>query len=109
MKIPMLTRYTPRIIERTCTDKQGRVFRLVFEIAYSAGEYKARLVSATPLEASSAHETSLSSQAASVFLPVISIQTAFGGTVQRFFDLVLSPFTTLSLITSQPTRAPSIA
>ena len=100
----MLTPYKPHFVEQIFTDQTGQQFRLVFLVSLGEdGRLKGQLVSAKPL---SSH---VHSDATPICLPFVCPKN--DTVTEYFFPLtsVVSPFSSTEfLITSQPTRAPSL-
>ncbi|MES2216569.1 MAG: hypothetical protein V4481_04720 [Patescibacteria group bacterium] len=103
----LATPQVPQLIEKIFTDQHGRTFRMVFIVAVVDGELKGKLVSVQPISAAS-HKLNGAISSGIICLP-IERSTKKGETVYvADFAPVVSPYVSLeSLITSQPTRAPS--
>ena len=97
----------PQLIERIFTDQHGRQFRMVFMVAVVDGELKGKLVSVQPISAAS-HKLNGAVSSGTICLPIsCSVKKAETIYVADFAPVV-SPYVSLeSLMTSQPTRAPS--
>lgn len=99
----MLTPYIQsRFIEKIFTDESGRRFKLVFFVTLVNGEVKGRLISAMPVTRSFREECV-------VCLPACTPEAKTEPELVSTFTSVASPYFSLEyLLSSQPTRAPSM-
>ncbi len=107
----MLTRsQAPQLIERIFTDQFGRHFRMVFMVAVVDGELKGKLVSVQPIsQADSLKLKGTCVSSGTICLPVECSDKKGETLYVADFAPVISPYVSLEfLMTSQPTRAPSI-
>ncbi|MBU6232365.1 hypothetical protein KGP36_07060 [Patescibacteria group bacterium] len=97
----------PRFISRIFTDACGRQFRLTFLVAIVNGELKGRLVSAERIS----DVARLTGDISDIIFCLPNIRTQDEGSTEYISPYVpiVSPYTELIFLTSQPTRAPSFA
>lgn len=98
---PVSTATIPQFVTRVFSDKNGRLYRFTFLVAFVNGEMKGQLVSAEPVSGTYSN--------GQIFALPICFTVKKPETTYVFsFAPVASPyFSTEFLINTQPTRAPS--